>query len=242
MLLSRLLLVLGAASLLAAGDATAASFNCKASAAKKCPEKTICAEKDLSSLDEQVDKLYTRWRGALRTEDAREAARDEQNYWLKTRDACGCDAVCLVDAYDGRVGELSRAVGVAYTSPRQNPGAKYVAGRSGHWELLGMHTVKVLRPEKDTIEVGRAGGFFSAINIKVAKNRVHFYDVMVVYGNNEEDHLQVRRLVQAGSETGELKLNLEKFKGRVIKQIVLTYQSGFSLRGRAVVTVEGKHV
>lgn len=228
-------------AVVAVGEASAASFNCKAANARKCPEKTICAEKDLSSLDDQVDKLYTRWRNALKTEDGKEAARDEQTYWLGQRNKCGCDAVCLIDAYDGRAIELSRAVGESITSPRPNPGAKYVASRGGRWERLGSHTVKVLRKDQDLIEVGRAGGLFTAINIKVAKNRVNFHDVKVVYGNNEEDHLQVRRVVEAGGETGELKLNTEKFKQRAIKNIVLTYQSGFNLRGRAAVTVEGKH-
>jgi len=228
-------------ALVAAGETTAASFNCKAANAKKCPERTICAEKDLSSLDDQVDKLYTRWRNALKTQEGKEAARDEQTYWLALRNKCGCDPVCLIDAYDGRSLELAKAVGEAITSQRPNPGAKYIASRGGRWERLGSHTVKVLRKDQDVVEVGRAGGLFTAVNIKVAKNRVNFYDVKVVYGNNEEDHLQVRRVVEAGSETGELKLNTEKFKLRAIKNIVLTYQSGFNLRGRAVVTVEGKH-
>jgi uncharacterized protein len=238
---SRIALILAPALLLGAADAPAASFNCKAAAAKKCPERTVCAERDLSSLDDQLDKLYVTWRGALKNESAKEAARDEQAHWLKHRNACGCDAVCLIDAYDGRVTELSRAVGQAYGSPRPNAGAKYIASRAGRWERLGAHTVTMLRKDQDVIEVGRAGGFFTAINIKVARNRVHFYDVKVVYGNNEEDDLQVRRLVPAGGETGELKLNLEKYQSRVIKQIVLTYRSGFSLRGRATVVVEGKH-
>ena len=73
----------GAAALgfaIAGGSAAdAASFDCKAASAKKCPEKAICASTDISSLDDQVSKLYGKWRGALRTQDGMEAARDEQS-------------------------------------------------------------------------------------------------------------------------------------------------------------------
>jgi uncharacterized protein len=227
--------------LLGAQSASAASFNCKAASAKKCPEKSICASTDLSSLDDKVGTLYTKWRGGLKTEDGIEASRDEQKYWLSVRDKCGCNEVCLIDAYDGRVQELTKAVGETYEAKRPNSGAEYLKSRADKWEKLGTHTVKVLTKDVDTVEVGRSGGFFTAINVKVTGNRVNFYDLKVVYGNNEEDHLQVRRLVEKNGETGPLQLNLEKYKGRVIKKIVLSYQSGSWFRGRAKVLIEGKH-
>jgi uncharacterized protein len=228
--------------LLAASSADAASFNCKAASAKKCPEKAICNNTDLSSLDDQVGKLYSKWRVGLKTEDGIEAARDEQTYWLSVRDKCGCNEVCLIDAYDGRVQELTKAVGETYEAKRQNSGGEYLKARSDKWEKLGTHTVKILKKEVDVVEVGRSGGFFNAINVKVTGNRVNFYDVKVIYGNNEEDHLEVRRVVEKGSETGPLKLNLEKSRGRVIKKIELSYQSGSWFRGRAKVLIEGRHI
>lgn len=225
------------------GNASAqtASFNCKAASAKKCPEKSICGSPDLSSLDAQVDKLYSKWRGGLKTEDGVEAARDEQTYWLSVRDKCGCNEVCLIDAYDGRAQELTKAVGETYAAKRPNSGGEYLKSRATKWEKLGTHTVKVLKKDVDVIEVGRSGGFFKAINVKVSGNRVNFYDVKVIYGNNEEDHLQVRRVVEKGGETGPLQLNLEKYQGRVIKKIELSYQSGSWFRGRARVLIEGQH-
>jgi uncharacterized protein len=227
--------------LLSATTADAASFNCKAASAKKCPEKSICTSTDLSGLDDQVGKLYTRWRDSLKTQDGVEAARDEQTYWLSVRDQCGCNEVCLIDAYDGRAQELTKAVGETYEAKRPNSGDDYLKSRANKWEKLGTHTVKVLKKDVDIVEVGRSGGFFTAINVKVSGNRVNFYDVKVIYGNNEEDHLQVRRVVEKGGETGPLKLNLEKYKGRVIKKIELSYQSGSWFRGRARVLIEGQH-
>jgi uncharacterized protein len=240
-LLSLSIAVTAIAGLFASLPASAASFNCKAATAKKCPEKSICSNTDLSSLDDQVGKLYTKWRGGLKTEDGIEASRDEQKYWLTVRDKCGCNEVCLIDAYDGRVQELTKAVGDTYETKRPNSGGEYLKSRADKWEKLGTHTVKVLKKDVDVVEVGRSGGFFTAINVKVAGNRVNFYDVKVIYGNNEEDHLQVRRVVEKGGETGPLQLNLEKYKGRVIKKIELSYQSGSWFRGRARVQIEGKH-
>ena len=111
----------------------------------------------------------------------------------------------------------------------------------GSWVLLGRHTVKIIKPEHDVVTVGNVQGFFTHIDIKVAQNSVHFYDVKVIYGNNEEDHLQVRRLVTAGGSTGPLELNREKYRQRVIKEIHLTYQSGKWFKGRADVQILGKH-
>lgn len=119
------------------------------------------------------------------------------------------------------------------------PAATYA--QAGKWTLLGKHTVKILKPDKDVVEVGAVQGFFTHIDIKVARNAVHFYDVEVIYGNNEVDHLQVRRLIPAGGSTGPLELNREKYRQRVIKQIVLTYQSGKWFKGRALVDIFGKH-
>ena len=112
--------------------------------------------------------------------------------------------------------------------------------QAAKWVLLGQHSVKILKPDHDVVAVGNAQGYFTHIDIKVARNAVHFYDVKVIYGNNEEDHLQVRKLVPAGGSTGPLELNREKYRQRVIKEIQLTYQSGKWFKGRADVQIVGK--
>lgn len=114
------------------------------------------------------------------------------------------------------------------------------AAQAVRWVPLGHHTVKVLKADQDVVVVGNQQGYFTHIDIKVGRNAVHFYDVKVIYGNNEEDHLQVRRLVPAGGSTGPLELNREKYRQRVIKEIVLTYQSGKWFKGRAEVDIFGK--
>jgi uncharacterized protein len=217
--------------------ADAASFNCKA-ARNQCPEKAICQSTDLSSLDEQMTKLYDGLQTRAAGLGSRTAIRDDQRSWLSYRDSCGCDQVCLVEAYTARNKELAP---VTATSRAPDTLSKYRDTQVGKSVLLGEHTVKVFKTETDTVIVGRPGGFFTHLNIKVKRNRVNFYDVKVIYGNDEVDHLQVRRVVDQGGETGDLQLDTAKYKQRVIKEIQLTYQSGKWWRGRALVEIYGKH-
>jgi uncharacterized protein len=220
-----------------ANSADAASFNCKA-ARNQCPEKSICQSTDLSSLDEQMTKLYDTVRAKSEGMGSRAAVRDDQKDWLAYRDACGCDQVCLVEAYTARNKELAPQA-AATRAPETV--SKYRQTQVGKLVLLGEHTVKVLKTDQDTVVVGRPGGFFTHINIKVKKNRVNFYDVKVIYGNDEVDHLQLRRTVEQGGETGDLQLDVAKYKQRVIKEIQLTYQSGKWWKGRALVEIYGRH-
>lgn len=84
-----------------ANPAVAASFDCaKASTAV---EKTICADADLSRLDETLGKAY----GQARAQSAQpKVLRSRQRTWLRdTRDACA-DAACLKAAYKTRIAEL----------------------------------------------------------------------------------------------------------------------------------------
>lgn len=91
-----------AALVLGGQVATAASFPCdKASTAV---EKTICAQKDLSVLDDALGRYYAAARGALGKGEACLAA--DQRAWIRgTRDACK-DAACLKRAYLERLAVL----------------------------------------------------------------------------------------------------------------------------------------
>ena len=80
-----------------------ASFDCaKASSAQ---EKMICSDRDLARLDVDLSAAYRKARDAAA--DAK-ALQSEQLQWLKsTRSACS-DKACLVEAYKGRLAQLSR--------------------------------------------------------------------------------------------------------------------------------------
>lgn len=96
----RVLLVL--VIMLAPGVVLGASFDC--SKASTVAEKTICASQTLSGLDEELEKVYE---SSLKRSDNPDMVRNQQQRWLRTvRDRCR-DEVCLKNAYENRLSELS---------------------------------------------------------------------------------------------------------------------------------------
>jgi uncharacterized protein len=80
----------------------AASFPCEK--ARNRIEKAICADAEVSDLDEYLGRYYSGARGALR--DSAPCLVADQKDWLSTtRDACQ-DAACLKKAYLERLGQL----------------------------------------------------------------------------------------------------------------------------------------
>lgn len=88
-----------------AGEAEAASFNCKK--AKSKVDKLICATPELSKADDELGKLYKAAMEAY--SDAHGDGKDlraAQAAWLKRyRNTCG-DAACMLAAYQRRNAEL----------------------------------------------------------------------------------------------------------------------------------------
>jgi len=84
------------------GTAQAASFPCDK--ARSAIEKAICADADVSALDEHLGQYYAAARSALKA--AGSCLANDQRNWLRTRrDACK-DAACLRQAYLQRLAEL----------------------------------------------------------------------------------------------------------------------------------------
>lgn len=80
----------------------AADFNC--TRAGTAPEKAICADQDLSGLDEALGMAY---RTALESAgDEAKAVREAQRTWLAERNACGAKTDCLRQSYDKRLSAL----------------------------------------------------------------------------------------------------------------------------------------
>ncbi|CAB3788862.1 lysozyme inhibitor LprI family protein [Paraburkholderia fynbosensis] len=88
---------------LAAGPACAASFDCNR--ARLPDEKTICASRQLSELDVEMSVRYQMLTGLVAM-GTRGNMQDEQQAWLKSRQACGRDYACLLAAYRRRIGTL----------------------------------------------------------------------------------------------------------------------------------------
>jgi len=82
--------------------AIGASFNC--SKASTSVEKTICASKALSSLDEQLAKAYE---SVILSSDHPDVVKRHQKDWLRNiRDKCR-DETCLKSAYEHRLAQLA---------------------------------------------------------------------------------------------------------------------------------------
>lgn len=77
----------------------AASFDC--SKATSYSEKAVCSDKELSSLDEALSKVFE----TALSEDM--SLIKLQRQWLKRRNACQ-DRECLVAAYQDRISDLNR--------------------------------------------------------------------------------------------------------------------------------------
>ncbi len=84
--------------------AHAAGFDCTKAASPT--EKAICADPGLSSLDGQ---LATAWKKALAKGGDTAALKAAQLQWLKQRDRCGNDVLCVGDRYRERLASLNGA-------------------------------------------------------------------------------------------------------------------------------------
>lgn len=93
----------GAAALLLAGPAAAASFNC--AYAKLPAEMAICNSPGLGELDQQMAQLYFRITNYAPGWAVRQV-KSEQSSWLARRNACGYDNGCIARTYERRIGRL----------------------------------------------------------------------------------------------------------------------------------------
>lgn len=93
---------IGMIALVACGTAFGASFDC--AKASNQIEKTICADKQLSEIDETMATAYKK---ALSSASDAQATKASQRAWLiNERNKCQ-DAACLLAAYKTRLAELS---------------------------------------------------------------------------------------------------------------------------------------
>ena len=82
-------------------NSQAASFNC--AKAKSYSEKEVCDSKQLSKLDEDLDKVFKK---VLAATSDKASLKTEQADWLKEREACA-DKSCITDVYQSRIEALN---------------------------------------------------------------------------------------------------------------------------------------
>ena len=82
-------------------SAWAATFDCNK--ASTFVEKAICSDSRLTSIDDQLGRLY---KDALAASSNSSALKAEQRAWLSSRDQCK-DSDCVIKAYEARISSLS---------------------------------------------------------------------------------------------------------------------------------------
>jgi uncharacterized protein YecT (DUF1311 family) len=96
--------------------AHATSFDCNKG--RSVPEQLICHRADLSSLDDQLGKLYWQARRAVANPKAFRADSDSKWAW---REANCSDEACLRTWYTGRIAELQRLLASLQQGPAAQP-------------------------------------------------------------------------------------------------------------------------
>ena len=107
------------------------------------------------------------------------------------------------------------------------------------WVELGCGKVGI-KPDRDSIRVGRREGRFSAIKLAVRGSKIELIDLAVVYERGPPDELSVRKKIGDGEETPPLDLRGER---RAIDRVDLTYRVTLGLnmiKGPATVCVLGR--
>jgi len=105
------------------------------------------------------------------------------------------------------------------------------------WELLGTKTVK-FNLDRDEILVGRNNGFFKSVQIKVKRSGINMHKCKVVYGDGTEQEIELKEELKAGSESRVIDLEGNR---RVIKKVILWYDTKNFRNKQALVEVWGKH-
>jgi len=102
--MSGLLLLAASFCPAAVNSVQAASFDCAKAASKV--EKMICADAELSELDEKMAKAYDK---ALPKAPDPSVVKQQQKEWLRERNLC-MNRTCLHNQYQLRLGELQRII------------------------------------------------------------------------------------------------------------------------------------
>ncbi len=104
------------------------------------------------------------------------------------------------------------------------------------WVLFGTQTVG-FESERDVIRIGREGGRFNKIALRVLRNDIYLREIVVNYARGDSDRIDANAEISANGVTPPIALKRE---GR-IDNIQLIYQARPGFRGQAVVEVYGEY-
>lgn len=105
------------------------------------------------------------------------------------------------------------------------------------WERLGSRVVN-MTADHDEIPVTAYEGTFTKVKLKIRKAPIFLHNINIIFGNGDNKNVVFNRHFAAGSETRVIDLPGNK---RIIKKVNLNYKSAPTQKGRAVVSLWGKH-
>ena len=105
------------------------------------------------------------------------------------------------------------------------------------WEKLGTRVV-TMTADHDEIPVTIHNGFYTAIQLRIMKAPIHLMNINIIFGNGENENVVFDKLFAAGTETRVIDLVGNK---RVISKVNINYKSVPTQKGRAVVSLWGRH-
>lgn len=174
---------------LSSGPARAASFDC-AKATTEVEEK-ICADTELSILDDRLAAVY---RKALVVATDKDALRREQREWLARRDAC-LSQNCLKSEHESRLAELDR---------------RLRDGKEGRPALIsGKYTCEMRREEKNDHKASERLN----LTLEIYNNLVKKFSSSWVFASDNPDlrpgyastcHMELKDLEQVRQTDGIL--------------------------------------
>lgn len=138
----------------------------------------------------------------------------------------------IVEVWGIRAAEGPGGPGFAGPPPQRVLGGEIPRG----WVLFGSQTVG-FQTERDVIRVGREGGRFDKIALRVLRNDILLRELVVNYARGDSDRIPVNAEISANGVTQPIKMKRE---GR-IENIQLVYQARPGFRGQAVVEVYGEY-
>ncbi|MBC7778233.1 MAG: DUF2541 family protein [Phycisphaerae bacterium] len=105
------------------------------------------------------------------------------------------------------------------------------------WELLGARKINY-GLDRDEIVVTRAEGVFTAVQLRIKRSPINMHKMSIHYGNGEVDEKDLRENFRAGSTSRIIDLPGNK---RVIRKVVLWYDTKNLANGKGVVELWGRH-
>ena len=108
---------------------------------------------------------------------------------------------------------------------------------AAQWVKLGERKVDK-QADHDVLEIGGEEGKFKAIKFEVHDADVDIHKVRIVYGNGEDEVLEVKHHIKEGHESPQIDLAGHE---RIIKKIIFDYKTEAGEAHRARVVVLGHH-